>query len=353
VLTGGAEATRARLVAAVLLLGAGVLLVSGQGLSGVDAMAYAISAVLMVTGAGLLLAGRLGSRVVISIALAAGLLLFLRRLIITPVEGPEALVQLEYTAFRGLVLLSGAAFIALGPRTGLALSCVGLVAGMVVVGSGSLGHVADVGAAVRLGLYAGVGIVMFRLLSLTLEDARASAETAAEAAGLAFLDELTGLPNRRQLSVHLRASVTRAMEGGTPDAVVMFDLDHFKVINDTHGHEIGDEVLVRTARIIQTAMREGDVLGRWGGEEFLALLEGTSAAEALTVADRCRRMLAADDAEPPVTASFGVATVQAGETMTDLLRRADLALYEAKQRGRNRVVLGESRDLPADRRLPG
>lgn len=119
----------------------------------------------------------------------------------------------------------------------------------------------------------------------------------------------------------------------------MFDVDHFKDINDQHGHTAGDRKLISIVKRCQDNIRAGDRFIRWGGEEFVVLLQNTRLQEAEVIAEKLRRSLDegnwADDI--PVTASFGVATSSASDTATTLLQRADLAVYRAKQGGRNLV----------------
>jgi diguanylate cyclase (GGDEF)-like protein len=155
-------------------------------------------------------------------------------------------------------------------------------------------------------------------------------------------DEHTRLPNRRAFFTHAEESLARARRGGEPLSLLALDIDHFKRINDTHGHEVGDRVLQRVAHGARSALRAADVVGRTGGEEFLALLPRTGPADAAEVAERLRRAverLAVADlaAGLAVTVSVGVASLASGESIEDLVRRADAALYRAKQSGRNRV----------------
>lgn len=167
---------------------------------------------------------------------------------------------------------------------------------------------------------------------------------AAEA--LARTDVLTGLANRRAFDEVAEFEIQRAVRYGTPLALMMSDLDHFKAINDTHGHHVGDEVLKNFARVLTTSVRGIDLAGRWGGEEFVVLMPGTGLEEALQVAERMRLEVAGaptrvDGKTCGVTASFGVAELLPDTpTMDSLLGRADAALYRAKKNGRNRVEMG-------------
>lgn len=169
---------------------------------------------------------------------------------------------------------------------------------------------------------------------------------------MAVTDSLTGLHNRRYLESHLGTAVDRATEGGKPAAVLMLDIDHFKAVNDTYGHPIGDEVLVECAKRIQLCVRGVDLAVRYGGEEFVVVVPDTTLDVAQIVAERLRASFAdepfqvsADVGKLEVTISTGVAiTGAAKETAEELLRRADEALYEAKRTGRNRVVTAEPAD---------
>ena len=157
----------------------------------------------------------------------------------------------------------------------------------------------------------------------------------------ALVDGLTGLANSRAAADALHAEAARAERLETPLSVVLADLDGFKEVNDAHGHAVGDEVLRAFAEVLRETLRESDVAGRWGGEEFLLLLPGADEEGAAQLAERVRIGLAAR--EHPgvpglrVTASFGVAEY-AGETNTEqLVAAADGALYRAKRAGKNRV----------------
>jgi two-component system cell cycle response regulator len=153
-------------------------------------------------------------------------------------------------------------------------------------------------------------------------------------------DVLTGLHNRRHLEESLRQLTSQARRYGQPFSIVMFDIDRFKGINDEYGHGPGDDVLRTIARRLQGSVRDSDVIGRWGGEEFLALLPMTDLDGARTFAERIRAMI--DWAEVVID---GVGTVHvttsagcaAGTDMGELLLRADEALYAAKKAGRNAV----------------
>jgi diguanylate cyclase (GGDEF)-like protein len=157
---------------------------------------------------------------------------------------------------------------------------------------------------------------------------------------LATEDPLTGCFNRRALFEKLESDFAKARRSALPLASIMVDIDHFKAINDNHGHQFGDRVIQHVAGILRGELRAADTLGRYGGEEFCVLLWNTPRAEALEVAERMRRSIASDPVEGvPVTASFGVALLVNDITRVDqLIAHADSALYTAKHSGRNRVV---------------
>ncbi|MEO8523222.1 MAG: GGDEF domain-containing protein [Caldimonas sp.] len=154
----------------------------------------------------------------------------------------------------------------------------------------------------------------------------------------AHTDPLTGVANRRGLLRSIERTHERAMRGGAGYVVLMVDVDHFKAINDQHGHAGGDRVLHRVAQALQRGLREGDMVARWGGEEFCVLLPRIAPADAQSLAERLAQQIA-DDGEPRVTVSIGLAAAGvAGEDAEDVIRRADEALYGAKTAGRNQVV---------------
>jgi diguanylate cyclase (GGDEF)-like protein len=158
---------------------------------------------------------------------------------------------------------------------------------------------------------------------------------------LARVDELTGLPNRRAWFGELPLALERARRDGRPVSVAILDLDHFKKFNDTYGHPAGDQLLRGAANGWVTKLRTVDTLGRYGGEEFVALLPAAGGAEAAAVIDRLREATPSGQ-----TFSCGVATWDGQEPVEDLIARADKALYEAKAGGRNRTVVhGDERSL--------
>lgn len=164
---------------------------------------------------------------------------------------------------------------------------------------------------------------------------------------LSVTDKLTQLFNRLQLDRVLGQEIARSQRYQSSFSVILLDIDHFKSVNDTHGHDAGDTTLMRVAKILKATMRAMDTVGRWGGEEFLLVLPETSATAAVAVAEKLRAAIA--EAPIPVvghvTASFGVSGYELGDAQHTLLKRADNALYEAKRSGRNRVALKGCNDF--------
>lgn len=158
----------------------------------------------------------------------------------------------------------------------------------------------------------------------------------------ATTDPLTGLANRSQFHLRALTELSHARSSGQAAALVLADVDFFKRINDEYGHEAGDKVLVRLAALMRENLREVDVLARWGGEEFLALLPASDAEAATAVAERLRQAVAAVHVDiggrmVQVTMSFGISEVVGGQDLQPATARADQALYISKRAGRNRV----------------
>jgi diguanylate cyclase (GGDEF)-like protein len=161
---------------------------------------------------------------------------------------------------------------------------------------------------------------------------------------LSLTDALTGLPNRRSFEQALKHENARALRHGQALAVLMVDLDHFKRVNDAHGHGGGDTVLKHFAALAVQVFRDGDVIYRYGGEEFVALLPQTAASGALQAAARLIELVAGtpavvDNTPVRVTCSVGIASTKRFDGATDMVAEADAALYEAKRSGRNRAFL--------------
>jgi len=160
-------------------------------------------------------------------------------------------------------------------------------------------------------------------------------------------DALTGASSRTSLLRELEGGIERASKTGQPLVVIMADLDHFKDVNDTYGHQVGDRVLREVAGRIKAALREFDLVGRYGGEEFVVLLENTSSHTANQVAERIRQRIAGEPIHVgtqgvKLTLSQGLALRRDGEDSQALLKRADQAMYKAKQAGRNCVAEAET-----------
>jgi diguanylate cyclase (GGDEF)-like protein len=165
-----------------------------------------------------------------------------------------------------------------------------------------------------------------------------------ESTQLSRVDPLTGLMNRRAFREHLDLEIGRSRRHGTPLACILFDIDHFKKVNDERGHAAGDAVLTAMGELLRRVARQTDVSCRWGGEEFVMLLHHCDLNGGIVAAERLRKEVAQcpiNDSEGervPVTASFGVAEFRTDDTIDTLIDRADRSMYEAKTSGRNRVV---------------
>jgi diguanylate cyclase (GGDEF)-like protein len=171
-----------------------------------------------------------------------------------------------------------------------------------------------------------------RLLSRLAEEART--------------DALTGLLNRRGFDERAALELAHARRNGTSLAIVCFDLDYFKRVNDEWGHEVGDRVLQRIAGHLSTHTREVDIAARFGGEEFVVLLPGSTSADAEAFADRVRLALAVEDPDglPTVRASVGILAALAPQSIEEVLQGADSALYAAKRAGRDRTMVFRRRE---------
>ncbi|WP_180953565.1 GGDEF domain-containing protein [Bacillus sp. T33-2] len=147
-------------------------------------------------------------------------------------------------------------------------------------------------------------------------------------------DHLTNLPNRRKIDEILKQQI---QQSDSAISIIMFDIDHFKSINDNYGHDVGDSVLKQLASLITRDKNENEFLGRWGGEEFIIVVSGK--INALNEAERMRMLIESHNFEEAgsITASFGVATLQPEDGIESVINRADAALYLSKQRGRNQV----------------
>ncbi len=154
-------------------------------------------------------------------------------------------------------------------------------------------------------------------------------------------DYLTGLYNRRFLDQILQREKALADRYGIPFSIILLDLDNFKVINDIYGHQTGDQVLIKMAELLKKNLRATDIIGRWGGEEFLIILPNLDIKEALKVAEKLRNLICQLKVPPVegISASFGVSQYNRVEPYEELIKRADLALYKAKAEGKNCVIV--------------
>lgn len=159
---------------------------------------------------------------------------------------------------------------------------------------------------------------------------------------LSVTDKLTGLFNRQKLDVTLERECAQALRLGQPLSVIIMDLDYFKTVNDTYGHQVGDAMLVTVAQLLSARLRQTDCAGRWGGEEFMVICPDTDLEGARALAETLRQAITAQTFPTAghQTASFGVACCTVGDQVKTLVSRADQALYEAKHLGRNRVEAG-------------
>jgi diguanylate cyclase (GGDEF)-like protein len=157
----------------------------------------------------------------------------------------------------------------------------------------------------------------------------------------ASLDPLTNIYNRQKFDDVFNQEIKNTNRYGYPLSLAIIDIDKFKDFNDTHGHLIGDEVLVSTAQVVQNNLRETDVLARWGGEEFVILFINTNISQAKKVSEKLRKIIE-NHTHPTagkVTASFGLTQFASHDTNKSMFKRCDEALYFAKENGRNRVEL--------------
>ncbi|MEA3404465.1 MAG: diguanylate cyclase [Pseudomonadota bacterium] len=157
-----------------------------------------------------------------------------------------------------------------------------------------------------------------------------------------LIDELTKIANRRRINELLDIEFKRSKRYQTTFAIVLFDIDHFKQVNDTYGHLIGDDVLKALAKLVSNSIRETEMIGRWGGEEFMLILTESDQNTAFAVAEKIRRIIAEtefDGLKEKLTCSFGIAEYKKGLVLEEMIAQADQALYQAKSHGRNQVIV--------------
>jgi len=164
---------------------------------------------------------------------------------------------------------------------------------------------------------------------------------------MALTDSLTSLSNRTHMNQILHKEYSRFERHNQRFGIIMLDIDHFKAINDTRGHDAGDQVLKKLARLFEGAIRSSDFVARWGGEEFLICCTTIEEDDLLPIAETIRQLVANTDFAIgwPLTASLGCAAIVKGETIGELIKRADIALYEAKNNGRNQSIVSEFTDI--------
>jgi diguanylate cyclase (GGDEF)-like protein len=215
-------------------------------------------------------------------------------------------------------------------------------------------------SSVIIGLLAWQSSRFSQFRELVTQDKQALRAALAEVQRITLMDSLTGLPNRQHLQQRLDVECERMRRTGSPLSVALIDLDHFKQVNDTFGHAAGDDVLAGFAQAAREALRETDIVGRWGGEEFLVLLPGTLPDEAAGKSlERLRQLLDTRElsaAAPGLRARFsaGIACAAVGESQEGLMARADKALYEAKAGGRDRSCVAQPADTEEEpRATPG
>lgn len=298
-------------------------------------------------GAALILVSGVVQRVSGRVDWALGLARVRYATAVVAVAGALAVLERGYeVGIAGLVavLLSGP-YIAIDRRDLLVLNAVPLLGIGLVMHAAELDRFTVINSAIFVALALAISLLLARVFEasnrrgfLLEQDLMREART----------DGLTGLLNRRALDEVARIELKRSARGGTPLSVILCDVDHFKLVSDRHGHAAGDRAIRAIADCLRGAVRETDALGRWGGEEFLAILPATDAHAAGLLAERMRSLVErADlplDAALRVTLSLGVAQLAHGDAAGadpwgDLVKAADDAMYRAKAAGRNRVVV--------------
>ena len=238
-----------------------------------------------------------------------------------------------------VVMLSGP-YIALDRRDLLLLNILPVLFIGAVMAAAGLDRFAVINAWVFISLAIAVSLLLARVFEAANRRAFALEQQLTREART---DALTGLLNRRALEEIGALEIRRSERSGAPLTAILCDVDHFKAINDRHGHAAGDRVIRAIGARLRAELRETDAFGRWGGEEFIAILPGTDIAQAQLLAERMRAAiesgLAADRAELRVSVSLGIAGRPAGGTWDTLVKAADEALYRAKALGRNCVAL--------------
>jgi diguanylate cyclase (GGDEF)-like protein len=235
----------------------------------------------------------------------------------------------------------------LGSKSVVAIS-VGVFAALMALRVAAPPDGADTGAIAPFLRYGNLVIPVLALALVSFYFRRASTQAEQRMESMALTEPLTGLLNRRSMEQRLREAAHGFQRTGRPFSLVMADVDHFKRINDVHGHEAGDRVLRAVAGLLGARLRGHDAVARWGGEEFLLMLGATSAAQGETCVQRLLDALAAERFDPAgtqqVTGSAGLAECGGGDCLVETLERADRALYRAKADGRNRLEQARRQD---------
>jgi len=182
--------------------------------------------------------------------------------------------------------------------------------------------------------------IITKLVNFSKAITRELEEANQELVKVSITDKLTGIFNRLKLDQVISDEIARSERYHSPFSIILVDIDHFKSVNDTYGHLTGDKVIVKIAELLSLHSRQNDIVGRWGGEEFVVVLPGSSLQSATQVAEKLREAIA-DTQFPEVgrkTASFGLASYLEKDNPASLISRADKALYMSKNNGRNRVT---------------
>lgn len=183
------------------------------------------------------------------------------------------------------------------------------------------------------------------LMVAIIRDLTERLEHQGELQRLANTDPLSGALNRRAFREAAEVEIRNSRLRNHPTSLILFDIDHFKFVNDRHGHQTGDRVICEFTDLLRASLRSHDVLGRWGGEEFIVLLPAASLEQAVHVGERIRRAVESstfgrnDETRLELTTSAGVTHAGEAETLDGFIRRADVALYAAKENGRNRIFI--------------
>ncbi|MBK1733869.1 hypothetical protein CKO15_00955 [Halorhodospira abdelmalekii] len=280
--------------------------------------------------------------------ISAGALVFSRLIWHLHFAGPieEHLLVLTGGHFWSVAVLLLAAYVVLEQWRGVIAGLLIIFASAVVTASGIWGEVrsgAVSGETLVYLLRVHLFLVIILALAATAATMRDKLQSALLRAELlhywAKTDSLTGIGNRRAADALLAQADSLLKRYGRPFSLLLLDIDHFKRVNDRHGHAVGDQVIVEIARRLSETVRATDSVTRWGGEEFLIIAQESALAEAYALAERCRAGLAAEPmCGVEVTATFGVTEVGADETVDAALVRADSLLYAGKAAGRNRVM---------------